>query len=99
MKFRDSIPDINKFMDLPGIAKQVSKMTDALCGKTGMNIVSFTVARGDLYYGTDPAQGSRSIPERALSNGVRSIRALSEKVKVSRHFFMCLYTGARFNTR
>ena len=51
-EFRDSIPGINEFTDLPGIVKQIRELTDTLCGRSDLIRVRFTGVRGDLYSGT-----------------------------------------------
>ena len=46
---------VNEFTDLPGIAKQIRELTDALCGRIDLSIVWFADVRGDLYSGTAAA--------------------------------------------
>ena len=67
-EFRDSIPGINEFTDLPGIVKQICELNDALCGRSDLIRGRFTDVRGGLYSGTVAAQGSNSVPECALTN-------------------------------
>ena len=67
-EFRDSIPGINEFTDLPGIVKQIRELTDALCGRSDLIRVRFTDVRGHLYSGTVAAQGSNSVPGCAFTN-------------------------------
>ena len=68
IEYRDSIPGINDFTDLPGIAKQIRALNDAPCGRSDLSILWFTDVRGDLYSGTVAAQGSNNVPECAFAN-------------------------------